>query len=177
MLSDIVSRSVSFLLAKKREKQTTAAAQENLLRRLCHLLLRSGTIVEEAERRHVTNPAMLPQLESLRDETLLGYYVLDAIRCQAAPRGADDGRDDEAAAAAVMSRHAFALSRFNPAKRVRVPSGNPEGGRTTRALRLRELREAVRSLEATIGDMKEFVVFLASYPPLHRQPYSAHLFI
>ena len=182
VLSDVVSRSVSFLLAKKREKQTTAAAQEGLLRRLCHLLLRSGTIVEEAERRHVTSPAMLRQLESLRNETLRGYYVLDAIRCQAAPRGADDGRKDEDEdddeAAAVMSRHVFALSTFNPAKRVRVPSGNnPEGGRTTRAPRLRELRQAVRGLEAMIGDMKEFVVFLASYPPLHQQPYSAHLFI
>ncbi|KAG0552219.1 hypothetical protein BDA96_01G490100 [Sorghum bicolor] len=135
VLSDVVSRSVSFLLAKKREKQTTAAAQEGLLRRLCHLLLRSGTIVEEAERRHVTSPAMLRQLESLRNETLRGYYVLDAIRCQAAPRGADDGRKDEDEdddeAAAVMSRHVFALSTFNP----------------------------------------------ANYPPLHQQPYSAHLFI
>jgi hypothetical protein len=28
-----------------------------------------------------------------------------------------------------------------------------------------------------IGDIKEFVVFMASYPPFHRQPYSAHLFI
>lgn len=179
-LSDIVSRSVSFLLAKKCEKQTAAAAREDLLRRLRQLLLRSGTIVEEAERRHVTNHAMLRQLEFLRDEMFRGYYVLDAIRCQATPttRGADDREDDDEVAA-VTSRHAFALSGFNPAKRVCVPTGNNPETRTTtrRALRLRELQQAVRSLEAMIGDMKEFVVFLASYPPLYRQPYSAHLFI
>ncbi|WVZ55970.1 hypothetical protein U9M48_006563 [Paspalum notatum var. saurae] len=168
VLSDLVSRSIAFLLTCKCEKQ------EDLLQRLRQLLLRSGTIVEEAERRHVTNLAMLRQLMALRDETFRGYYVLDAARCQeaAAPRESDGRReeDDEEA-----SRHA--LSRFNPAKRVRVPSWNNQETRTRAAFRARELRQAVRSLEAAIGDMEEFVVFLMSYPPIHRQPYSAHLFL
>ncbi|XP_004987111.1 putative disease resistance protein RGA3 [Setaria italica] len=142
VLSELVSRAVSFLLAK-REEQAAAAAQEERLR---SLLLRSRTIVEEAERRLVTNRAMLQQLGALRDEAFRGYYVLDAA------------------------------ARFNPAKRVRVPSGDPEACRAS-AARLRELRQAVRGLEAMIGDMKEFVVFLTTHPLLHRQPYSAHLFV
>ncbi|TKV97483.1 hypothetical protein SEVIR_9G497800v4 [Setaria viridis] len=179
VLSELVSRAVSFLLAK-REEQAAAAAQEERLR---SLLLRSRTIVEEAERRLVTNRAMLQQLGALRDEAFRGYYVLDAAaRCRAAFGGGrdgckdDDDDDQKEEAEAEACRRAFTLSRFNPAKRVRVPSGDPEACRAS-AARLRELRQAVRGLEAMIGDMKEFVVFLTTHPLLHRQPYSAHLFV
>ncbi|CAN6301809.1 unnamed protein product [Urochloa humidicola] len=180
-LGELVSRAVSFLLAKREEQTTTPAAtvqEEQLQERLRHLLLRSCTVVEEAERRLVTNRAMLRQLGALRDETLRGYYVLDAVTCGAELRGGDgrkDGDDDDGrkaeAEAEASRRLAFTMSRFNPAKRVRVPSGSGE------AARLRELRRAVRGLEAMIEDLKEFVVFLTKYPPMHRQPYSAHMFV
>ncbi|PUZ42224.1 hypothetical protein GQ55_9G567100 [Panicum hallii var. hallii] len=184
VLNELVSRSVSFLLAKRRERTAATAQEELLLQRLRGLLLRSCTVVEEAERRLVTNnrATMLRHLTALRNETFRGCYVLDGVRCRAASGGGGDGRvrngdgggqEEEEQA----SRRAFVLSRFNPAKRARVPSGDPEDSRA-RALRLRELQQAVRSLEAMIGDMMEFVVFLTShYPPVHRQPYSAHLFV
>ncbi|CAL4938213.1 unnamed protein product [Urochloa decumbens] len=175
-LSDLVGRSVSFLFAKYDDNQKTATVDQDL-RRLRQLLMRSGTIVEEADRRLVTNGAMLRQLKDMKDQMLRGYYVLDVVACRAALGG--DGRkdgDDEA------SHRAFSMSIFNPAKRVRSPSGDP-GFRAVaafgaiRGVSSRELQEKVQSLEAMIGDAKEFVVFLTNCPPLYRQPYSAHLFM
>ncbi|XP_062231973.1 disease resistance protein RGA2-like [Phragmites australis] len=173
VMSELVSRSLSFLFAKC-EKQTTATVQEDL-QRLHNLLLRSGTIVEEAERRLVTNRAMLQQLQALRDETFRGNYVLDAVRCRAALGGGDRRKDDDDEE--EVSHRKFALSRFNPAKRVRFPSGGSETTAAFCGASSRELQQVVRSLEVMIGDTKELVVFLMNYPPLYRQPYSAHLFM
>ncbi|PUZ65050.1 hypothetical protein GQ55_3G191900 [Panicum hallii var. hallii] len=178
VLGELVNRSISSLFAKC-EKETAAAAQEDL-QLLRRLLMRSATIVEEAERRRVPSRAMLLQLKALRGETFRGYYVLDVVRCRAALGGGGRRRDGEDDGDDV-ARRAFALSRFNPAKRVRSRSGAPEatesppvlGGPSPEV----ELHRLVRSLEAMIGDMKEFVVFLTSYPPLYRQPYSAHMFV
>ncbi|OEL14322.1 hypothetical protein BAE44_0024660 [Dichanthelium oligosanthes] len=79
LLSELASRTMSFLVSTY---GSTAAArkQEEDLHMLRLLLLRSGTIAEEAEGRRVTNRAMLWQLGALRDEMLRGYYVLDTIR-------------------------------------------------------------------------------------------------
>ncbi|XP_062232624.1 disease resistance protein RGA2-like [Phragmites australis] len=175
VMSELVSRSLSFLFAKC-EKQTTATVQEDL-QRLRHLLLRSGTIVEEAERRLVTNRAMLQKLKALRDETFRGNYVLDAFRCRAALGGGDRRKDDNDEEEEEVSRRTFALSRFNPAKRVRFPSGGSETTAAFSGASSRELQQVVRSLEALIGDTKELVVFSMNYTPLYRQPYSAHLFL
>jgi hypothetical protein len=49
-----------------------------------HLLLRSGAIVQDAEKRNVPSLAMLQQLKGMRDETFRGHYVLDVVRCRAA---------------------------------------------------------------------------------------------
>ncbi|KAL6851728.1 hypothetical protein ACP4OV_020292 [Aristida adscensionis] len=186
VIGELVARSVSFLLGRHEEPRATV--QEDL-RRLQLLLLRGGAIVEEAERRRVTNRAMLRQLELLRSQTFRGHHVLDAVRCRfllagGARRGGrrhdggtnDDDDDDE------ESRRAFAVSRFNPAKRVRFPSGGapeaevavaaPPGGASQE-----EVQQMVGTLEETIGDMEEFVVLLMSYPPFYRQPFSAHLFL
>lgn len=176
VVGEMVSRAVSFLLAKRQERTAATVQQEDDLLLLRRLLLRSSTIVEEAERRLVTNRAMLQQLQALRTETLRGYYVLDTVRCRAT--SSDTSEDDQKEEEEAASRGAFTLSRFNPAKRVRVPSGDddPEAVASA-ARRLRQLRQVVRSLEGMMVDMKEFVVLLTSYPPMHRQPYSAHMFV
>ncbi|RLM98061.1 hypothetical protein C2845_PM06G00410 [Panicum miliaceum] len=154
VLGELVSRSMSSLFAKC-EKETAAAAQEDL-QLLRRLLTRSATI------------------------TFRGYYVLDVVRCRAALGGGGRRRDGEDDGDDV-ARRAFALSRFNPAKRVSFRSGAPEATESPPVLGgaspAVELHRLVRSLEAMIGDMKEFVVFLTSYPPLYRQPYSAHMFV
>nr|CAB3464629.1 unnamed protein product [Digitaria exilis] len=177
VITELVNRSISFLFARCKKK-TTVTVQEDLhlLRRL---LMRSDTIVEEAERRDVVNPDMLQQLKALRDQTHRGYYVLDTVRCRALPgigggghvdSDSDDDDDDEEVG---LNRRAFALSMFNPAKRLRQESiaainvgADASSG---------ELRQVVCSLQAMIDGMDEFVMLLMSCPPLYRQPYSVYL--
>ncbi|RLN29437.1 hypothetical protein C2845_PM05G31190 [Panicum miliaceum] len=167
VFGELVSRSVSFLFSKL-EKETAVTAPEDL-QRLRHLLLRSGAIVLDAEQRHVPSKAMRQQLKALRDETFRGHYVLDVASCRAALGGG--GGDEE------VGHRAFSLSRFNPAKRVRFLSDASEDSSVLGGASPVELQEVVASLGTMIGDMKEFVMFLGSYPPLYRQPYSAHMFV
>ncbi|CAO1945154.1 unnamed protein product [Urochloa humidicola] len=176
VLGDLISRSISFAMDKcygglRRE---APAAIEDSLQRLRRVLLRIHITVEEAERRRVTNRAMLRQLLLMREGLYRGYYVLSAYKAQ----------DPE------VSRHdrhsSFALSRFNPAKRVRVCTDVSAMASTTARLLASsgtgreaeaELEEVLAGLELMASDMKELVVFLSSYPPLSREPYSGHLLL
>ncbi|KAM0894516.1 hypothetical protein ACQ4PT_024466 [Festuca glaucescens] len=76
ILGEFVSRAISFVAEKCRE-QTTA---EEDLQRLCQLLLRISTVVEEAEGRCVENRAMVRQVSTMREQMFRGYYLLDAFR-------------------------------------------------------------------------------------------------
>uniref|UniRef100_A0A0E0ITN3 NB-ARC domain-containing protein n=1 Tax=Oryza nivara TaxID=4536 RepID=A0A0E0ITN3_ORYNI len=67
ILSDLASRSISFLV-NKCSKPTTPTVED----RLQQLLLRVRIIVEEAEGRLITNQAMLQQLNMLRKEMYKG---------------------------------------------------------------------------------------------------------
>ncbi|PAN18443.1 hypothetical protein PAHAL_3G202100 [Panicum hallii] len=174
VVGELVSRSISFLFSKL-EKDTAATAQEDL-QQLRLLLLRSGAIVQDAEQRYVPSKAMLQQLKALRDETFRGHYVLDVVSCRAALGGG--GGEDVGGGEEAGRRACFSLSRFNPAKRVRFPSNDAsENSSVLGGASPGELQQVVRSLGIMIGDMKEFVMFLGSYPPLYRQPYSAHMFV
>ncbi|KAL6609592.1 hypothetical protein ACP70R_039561 [Stipagrostis hirtigluma subsp. patula] len=187
VIGELVARSISFLVGKYEKQRTTV--QEDL-QRLQHLLLRSGTIVEEAERRHVANRAMLQQLKLLRDETFRGHYVVDAVRFRALLAGGGGGggggrrKDSHADAGEEKeegeeSSRASALSRpSNPAaKRGRFPSGVSEAAAVCGGASPGDVQQMVLALEDTIDHMKEFVVLLMGYPPLYRQPYSVHLFM
>ncbi|KAL6606540.1 hypothetical protein ACP70R_042193 [Stipagrostis hirtigluma subsp. patula] len=167
LLGELVGRSISFLVSKYGSQPATAAAavREEHLQRLRLLLLRSGTILEEADGRHVANRgALRRQLEALRDEMFRGHYVLDTFRYQAGRRPA--GRHD--AKEATSRRRVFGSSVSNPAKRVRRLRLSPDDDDP-------ELQRVVLNLETIVGDTKELVMFLMRCPPLHRQPYSAHL--
>ena len=84
---DLANRSISFLVGKWRNNQMSPTKEERLLDSLRRLLLRARTVVEEAEGRHITNMAMLQQLNTLRMEMHTGYYALDRFSCGAP----DDG--------------------------------------------------------------------------------------
>lgn len=160
-IGDLASRSMTFMVGKYCNQPS---AEENL-RRLQQLLLRIRTIVEEAEGRHVTNQGMLQQLKYLRDEMFKGCYLLDTVRYQAI-----QARDAQVS-------HSFALSRFNPAKRLRFPTSRNSQWMVFGSGKVEHLQKMIRSLEGTIADMKEFIIFLTQYPPMYRRPYSAHLFL
>ncbi|VAH09731.1 disease resistance protein RGA2-like [Triticum dicoccoides] len=163
VLGDLVGRAISFVVEKRREKTT---AEEDL-QRLRQLLLRISAVVEEAEGRCVTNRGMIHQASTMREQMFRGYYLLDAFRCR------EKKTDDE-----EVSHFLFAQSNFNPAKRFRRLSSNTQIESTvTVRVSSQELKQVVLGLESMLVDMKEFAIFLMSYPRMYRQPYGAYLFV
>ncbi|CAL5018891.1 unnamed protein product [Urochloa decumbens] len=150
---ELVARSVSFLMDRYLNWTAPTDDSDRLLQRL---LLRAQVIVEEAEGRRITTHAMLRQLAKLREDVYRGCYALDMSSRR---------RDRE-----LSRRRSSALSRSNPCKRVCLMARSDGDGR---------LQDAVGSLETTIADMSEFVVFLtgSGCPRLGRQPYSAYMFM
>ncbi|KAJ1295972.1 hypothetical protein BS78_01G263300 [Paspalum vaginatum] len=73
---EILSRLISFMINKHEDR----SCLEKKLERLQHLLLRVHTVVEEAERRYITNSKMLVQLRMLVDGMYQGYHVLNTFR-------------------------------------------------------------------------------------------------
>ncbi|CAL4884701.1 unnamed protein product [Urochloa decumbens] len=148
---DLVARSVSFLMDRYLNWTAPTDDSDRLLQRL---LLRAQVIVEEAEGRRITTHAMA----KLREDVYRGCYALDMSSSRR--------RDRE-----LSRRRSSALSRSNPCKRVclMATSGSGSGD---------PLQHAVtRSLETTIADMNEFVIFLTGCPRLGRQPYSTYMFM
>ncbi|KAM0874046.1 hypothetical protein ACQ4PT_037671 [Festuca glaucescens] len=152
ILSDLLGRSVSFVVQRYRQQSSVDDSVQQL-----HLaLLRVSVTVEEAEGRRITNQAMLRQLGALREAMYRGYYMLDALTY-----GRSHGAD-----APPPCRF---LSRLNSAKRLCFNDGGVSSGA--------ELRRMVDRLGSMIADMKEFIVFLGGYPRVCRQPRSAHLLL
>ncbi|KAL6849890.1 hypothetical protein ACP4OV_020517 [Aristida adscensionis] len=145
--SDLIGRLVSFLIGNYLDPVVTDATV-----RLKRGLLRARAVVEEAEGRQMGNRAMLLQLDQLRGAMYRGLYALDAFRRRAVDR-------NTRSRAVATSSFSFRLS--------------PRGGNTAAD----GLAAVARSLEATLSDMKEFVVLLGCCPRLNRQPYSAYLFM
>ncbi|WVZ71770.1 hypothetical protein U9M48_020313 [Paspalum notatum var. saurae] len=71
---DLVSRFMSFIIKKF---QTPVITTGDDRARLQRLLLRAGTIVEEADGRRVSSHGMLLQLRQLKEAMYRGYYELD----------------------------------------------------------------------------------------------------
>uniref|UniRef100_J3KZR7 NB-ARC domain-containing protein n=1 Tax=Oryza brachyantha TaxID=4533 RepID=J3KZR7_ORYBR len=159
ILGELASRTISFLIDKYSERVTTTTEEERL-DNLQRLLLRVRIIVEDAEERHVTNQAMLHQLNILRKEMYRGYYTLDTFRF----RAHDVNREKDHGVS-----YSFVLSKFSHAKRVCFYSDGDE--------RVKELEKVVVSLETIIGDANEFIKFSSTYPRLSRQPYSMYLLL
>ncbi|CAM0905225.1 unnamed protein product [Alopecurus aequalis] len=157
VLGELVTRSMT--LFRRRYSNPPAAIVENSLERI---LLRAQVIIDEAAGRQITNQGMLRQLSMLRNAVYRGSYVLDIFRCSA-------HREGEVKEKQVVP-HSWALSKFNFAKRFRLPS---DGNTQT----LQELERVLDSLRTMILDVSELVIFLTTYPRLHRQPYSTHLLL
>jgi hypothetical protein len=155
LLGELVSRSINFFIIKS-SKLKVQDVEDSLQR----VLLRAQVIINEATGRHITNEAMLQQLDMLRDAMYQGNYILDTFRYQS--NDVEDAKDP------VVS-HSFPLSKVNSLKE--IYSSN----RKTQILE--PLKHALDNLNSMILDVKELVVFLTSYPCLYRQPYSMHLLL
>jgi hypothetical protein len=150
VLSELTSRSISFLMDKC-SRQTSPPTVEETLSNLQRLLLRVHVIVEEADERHISNQAMLRQLSQLRKDMYIGYHTLDTFRCRVSP--------------------SFTPSIFSPAKRIRFSSDGSSSSEQE------QLRQILGCLEAAIRDTSELVVFLSGCPRRCRQPYSMYLIL
>ena len=159
IFGEIANRSISFLLGKW-SKQKLPTNEDQMIHNLQQLLRRVNVIIEEAEARKITNQAMVHQLNMLRKEMYRGYFTVDNIRRKADEEYKTTGHDVS---------HPFALSKFNPAKRLFFSTGVTHGEK--------ELQQVLNNLNEIVSDMSEFIIFLRNYPPLYQQPYSMHLIL
>ncbi|CAN6180025.1 unnamed protein product [Urochloa humidicola] len=159
IIGELFGRSVSFLIKTCSKRMEPPPSKPESLESLRLLLLRIGAVVEDAEGRRITNQAMLQQLSTLRHELHRGHFTLDTFRCHIHERDK----------APQSGQHSFALSRFNPAKRLCICSGSGE--------RSRDLQRVIASLQTAIQNATEFILLSGRYPRLARQPYSMYLLV
>uniref|UniRef100_A0ACD5V316 Uncharacterized protein n=1 Tax=Avena sativa TaxID=4498 RepID=A0ACD5V316_AVESA len=153
---EIVSRFISFLLNKY--TRSRPRSEEQVEERLQHLLMRVCTIIEEADKRYITNSGMMMQLKTLSKAMYRGYSVLD----NSMYRALQDGTSfDE-----VSSNNSYSSSLYI-AKRSRTT--------TDKATQL-ESHGAMESLEMAVANMAEFVVFLGGCESMSRRPYDVYVY-
>ncbi|KAG2621174.1 hypothetical protein PVAP13_3NG190200, partial [Panicum virgatum] len=121
-------------------------SDENLHRKLLQIRI----IVEEAEGRQIRSQAMLEQLKVLRAGMYRGYYALDTFRYQSYKE--DEGEEDDE----VSHYYSFAISKFNPAKRIQLRARSSQGGE-------RELHQGVPHVPERLS------------PPLYHRLYSTYM--
>uniref|UniRef100_A0A453A933 Uncharacterized protein n=1 Tax=Aegilops tauschii subsp. strangulata TaxID=200361 RepID=A0A453A933_AEGTS len=85
--SELVSRFISFLMSKY-HSSSQAQSENKMVEGLQHLLIRVGTIVEEADARYITNFGMMMQLKMLSEAMYRGHSLLDTLRYGALQDGA-----------------------------------------------------------------------------------------
>uniref|UniRef100_A0ACD5UG86 Uncharacterized protein n=1 Tax=Avena sativa TaxID=4498 RepID=A0ACD5UG86_AVESA len=158
--SELVSRFISSLVNKYRSSLSHAQSHEEKVEveRLQHLVMRASTIVEEADKRYITNSGMLMQLKTLSEAMYRGDRMLDTWRYRAVQDGA--GFDE-------VSSNDLSSNSFYLAKRSRAT--------TDKATKL-ESHGAMESFEMAVANMKEFVVLLGGCERMTRRPYDAYLY-
>uniref|UniRef100_A0A0E0F2U5 Rx N-terminal domain-containing protein n=1 Tax=Oryza meridionalis TaxID=40149 RepID=A0A0E0F2U5_9ORYZ len=165
--SDLIGRFISSLT----QNYNNHTCKEDDRRRLERILLRMHSVVEEAERRHITNQGMLLQLKGLIEGFYLGYYMLDKIKFQPPE---EESIEDEVS----HEIQSFALSACNSRKRFRFVDAIRKHTPVAFGSKSKtNLKDVVDGLETKIADMREFVILLGSQTRLPRQPYSTYLYI
>lgn len=157
IMTDLTNRSISLLMDWYLKP---TPYEKDIIQRLQWMLLRVHLMVEEADGRCITNLAMLQQLNVVRRVMYKGYYILDTF-IQHVPVGEDKKEQG-------VSRF-LSLSKLLPAKRVCFSTGSKYS--------IENLQEMLESLENIIAGMSDLEIFLRSYPPMFRQPYSTYLFM
>jgi len=163
-VSDMVSRGISFVFEHFGHQQSTEAK----LQRLCHMLTRVHSVVEEAKGRQITNDGTLQWLSELIDGEFQGRYLLDTIRS-----GEHDIEEDEHDGDKVAPPRAFSISVLNPLKRVRIATKdvllqNDAG--------VDEIHRVLESLQGISGDLKEFIMLMQNCQPIGR-PLPTNIFV
>ncbi|KAG8074755.1 hypothetical protein GUJ93_ZPchr0006g44540 [Zizania palustris] len=166
-LSEVLGRIFSFLFDSFSRAPDAGTARDAHRRRLERLLGNIGSMVEEAEGRHITNLQLLSHLKALTEGMFRGRFALDVTDLDDVKNagGGDDDDDAGGGAEGKDVRRSFALcSSFNRAKRSRVTSlifgGGGGGGDGTE-----RLAAVVEELEYLTHDyMREFILLVQGYP-------------
>nr|AVF19612.1 putative disease resistance RPP13-like protein [Triticum turgidum] len=146
--SELVSRFISLLMNKYHSSH--GQSEEKVVERLQDLLIRVGTIIEEADTRYITNSGMMKQFKILSEAMYRGHRLLDTLRYRALQDGA--GFDE------VSSNNSSSSSLYLavPLKRSRTTTE-----KDNKAIRL---------------ESHEFVVILAGCKRMSRRPYDVYLY-
>ncbi|CAL4966593.1 unnamed protein product [Urochloa decumbens] len=190
-LSEILSRIFSFLFDNLATRPAPGARDAHR-RRLEQLLGNIGSMVEEAEGRHITNHQLLSHLKALTVGMYRGRFALEVTDLDDATNAAAGDIDDAdavddctdtAAAAAAAGKRSFALcSSFNRAKRCRVTRlilSAGAGGRNAAARDSTErLAAVVEELEGLTRDyMSQFIMLVQGYPRKVHRPVTTTLYM
>lgn len=163
-VSDMVSRVISLVFEHFGHQPSTEAK----LQRVCHMLIRVHSVIEEAKGRQINNDGTLQWLSELIDAEYQGRYFLDTIRS-----GEHEFEEDEHGGDKVAPRRVFSLSVFNPLKRVRIATkdtlSQPDGG-------VHEIDRVLERLQGISGDLKEFIMLLQDCQPI-RRPLATNIFV
>uniref|UniRef100_A0A452ZH48 Rx N-terminal domain-containing protein n=2 Tax=Aegilops tauschii subsp. strangulata TaxID=200361 RepID=A0A452ZH48_AEGTS len=154
---ELLTRFVTFL-ADRYHSSRRVQPEEKQLKRLYQLLLRARMVIEEADRRYITNLGMLEQLSMLADAMYRGYWALDASRYISLQES--------------MEEEGEVRNPSSP-KRLRMVHGSARENKDTYPV---DLKGALESLEDVVAGMTEFVVLLGGCDRMLRQPYDAYLY-
>ncbi|TKW28199.1 hypothetical protein SEVIR_3G322700v4 [Setaria viridis] len=173
VIGDAVSRVISLLTGRFSHQQSTEAK----LRRICHMLVRIHSAVEEAKARQIINDGVLQWLSELIDGEYQGRYLLDMISC-GDRKELDEDKDSYAKQVPLPQPQASSMSLFNPAKRMRVAAGAMKKvlSRCDLIGAADEVDRVLESLQGVSGDLGEFILLLQGFNPIGR-PLPTNIFI
>lgn len=156
---ELMSQFISYLMNKyNSSRHAQSEEEEKVVERLKHLLMRAGTMVEEADTRYITNSGMMMQLKTLSEAMYQGYGVLDNSRYRdlQGTTGFDEvSIKDSSASSLYLAKR----SRTIPDKDARLES-----------------HIALESLEIVVANMAEFIVLLGGCERMSRRPYDVYLY-
>uniref|UniRef100_A0A8R7VBJ3 NB-ARC domain-containing protein n=1 Tax=Triticum urartu TaxID=4572 RepID=A0A8R7VBJ3_TRIUA len=165
VVGDMVGRAISLIAGQFKGQGRTEAK----LRRICHMLVKVHSAVEEAKGRHITNYGTLECLSELNNGMYHGRYLLDTVGCR------EQELEDEQADKVVEQRFSFSL--FNPAKRVRIAACAMKSLLSRHDIGVgEEIDRVVEILETVSSDLKEFMMLIQNCQPMHR-PLPTNIFI
>ncbi|KAM0824283.1 hypothetical protein ACQ4PT_070303 [Festuca glaucescens] len=162
---DLVSRFFSFLINKYSDD--ACSEEERRVERLQQLLLRAHMVVEEADRRYITNSGMLLQLKMLSRAMYHGYHALDTFKCNQLIK--ESSKE-------VTTTNSFASYLGTPIKRFRA-NGGISNHKVDNSC---DLQDALVKLETVVSNITEFVILLSGCEcesMMFHRPYDTYLYV
>ncbi|CAM0877527.1 unnamed protein product [Alopecurus aequalis] len=170
VVGDLAGRVISHLVGQFNGEDRRTEAK---LRRICHMLVKVHSAIEEARGRQIMNCGTLEWLSELYDGLYQGRYLLNTVGCREQQEETEEDED----AHKVVAAHPFSFSSFNPAKRVRVAACSVKSLLSRREVGAHErIDRVVQILETISGDLKEFLMLVQNCQPI-RHPLATNILI